>query len=97
VLIVAGAFVVAAQDREEFLARRHESMRSTRAEPGCLEYVVSADPVDPSRVVLFERWTDQESFDAHIAGLAAAPRPGGPAPQSMSVEIYDIAGTRAFG
>ena len=96
-LIVAGAFVVAAEDRDEFVTQRRESMLATRSEPGCLEYVVSADPGDATRVVLFERWADQESFDAHVAGLATAARPGGPAPQSMSMEIYDISGTRSFG
>ncbi len=96
-LIVAGAFVVAPDEREEFLAQRHDAMTATRSEDGCLEYVLSADPVDPSRVVLFERWADQASFDAHLAGLASGPRPDGPSPQSMSVEIYDVAGTRAFG
>lgn len=96
-LIVAGAFVVNAQDREEFLSQRLDSMRATRSEPGCLEYVVGADPVDPTRVVLFERWADQDSFDGHLAALASSPRPGGPPPQSMSMEIYDISGTRGFG
>jgi quinol monooxygenase YgiN len=97
VLIVAGAFEVAPEEREEFLAKRHESMVRTRDEKGCLEYVLSADPVDPTRVVLFERWEDQAAFDAHLAGLKSAPQTGGPAPRGVTVEIYDVAGTRSFG
>lgn len=96
-LIVAGAFTVDAKDRDEFLALKQDSMRATRDEPGCLEYVMSADPIDETRVILFERWADQASFDAHLAVIAAAPRSGGPGPTGVSVEIYDIEGVRSFG
>ena len=36
---------------------------------------MSADPIDPGRIVLFERWADQASLDAHLAahGKRAAP------------------------
>ena len=96
-LIVAGHFDVDPAVREEFLSARSPAMESTRSEPGCLEYVMSADPIDPTRAVLFERWADQASFDAHMAGLASGPRTGGPTPTGFSVKIYDIAGERAFG
>jgi quinol monooxygenase YgiN len=96
-LIVAGHFAVDPADRDAFLAGREESMRATRTEGGCLEYVMSADPIDPTRVVLFERWADQSAFDAHMAEIAKAPRGSGPAPKGFEVKIYDIAGERAFG
>ena len=63
-LIVAGHFDVDPADRDAFLAGRVDAIRSTRTEGGCLEYVMSADPVDPARVMLFERWADQDAFDA---------------------------------
>ena len=96
-LIVAGHFDVDPAERDEFLAGRVDSIRSTRSEGGCLEYVMSADPVDPTRVMLFERWADQVAFDAHMAVIQSAPRPSGPAPKGFSVKIYDIAGERSFG
>jgi quinol monooxygenase YgiN len=96
-LIVAGTFEVDPADRDAFLASRSESIRSARTESGCLEYALSADSVDDTRVLLFERWADQESFDAHVAGFQSGSRPDGPAPRSMSVMIYDIAGERPFG
>jgi quinol monooxygenase YgiN len=97
-LIVAGHFVVDPADQAAFVAGRVEAMRATRAEDGCLEYVMAADPVDPSRVVLFERWADQASFDAHMAALAeGASLATGPAPKGVEVKIYDISGERAFG
>jgi quinol monooxygenase YgiN len=96
-LIVAGHFEVDPSDQEAFVAGRVESMRSTRAEGGCLEYAMTVDPLDASRVLLFERWADQASFDAHMAGLADAPKATGPAPKGFDVKIYDIAGERSFG
>lgn len=96
-LIVAGHFEVDPADQEAFVAGRVESIVRTRAEAGCLEYVMCADPVDKSRVILLERWADQAAFDGHIAGLATAPKSTGPAPKGFSVKIYDIAGERSFG
>jgi quinol monooxygenase YgiN len=96
-LIVAGSFAVEPEQRDAFLAGRLDAMRATRDEPGCLEYVMSADPIDPSRVVLFERWADQAAFDGHMVAVQSAPRSSGPAPLSFSVSIYDISGERAFG
>ena len=96
-LIVAGSFDLAPEDRDAFVASKLDSITSTRTEGGCLEYAMSADPVDPTRVLLFERWADQASFDAHMASLASGPRGNGPAPKGFSVEIYDISGVRAFG
>jgi len=39
----------------------------TRAEPGNLDYQVFRDPKDPSLFVLFERYTDESAFQAHLA------------------------------
>ena len=96
-LIVAGHFDVDPADQAAFVAGRVDSIKATRSEDGCLEYAMSADPADPSRVLLFERWADQAAFDAHMQAVASAPRSGGPAPKGFSVKIYDIAGERDFG
>ena len=97
-VIVGGSFEVEPDQREAFVASRHEAMKKSRAEPGCLEYTVAADPVEPGRVVLFERWVDQAALDAHIAGIRQAPpAAGGVAPKSASILVYDIAGERPLG
>jgi quinol monooxygenase YgiN len=95
-VIVGGAFEVEPGRRDEFLAGRLDAMRASRAEAGCLEYTMSADPIDPGRVVLFERWTDQASLDAHLSAMRTAPAPpaGGVAPTSASVTVYDVSGER---
>jgi quinol monooxygenase YgiN len=98
VLILAGEFEVDPDNREAFLASRTDVMRTSRSEPGCLEYAMSADPVDPARVLLFERWESQEHLDAHLAGLRARGSQGDQiAPRRMVAVIYDVAGERPLG
>jgi quinol monooxygenase YgiN len=95
-VIVSGVFEVEPQQRTEFLAGRHDAMRASRAEPGCLEYTFSADPLEPGRVLLFERWESQDSLDEHLS----RPRPAGSpdassaAPVSVSITVYDVVGER---
>lgn len=71
-LIVTGTFEVAPEDREAFLRGRADGMRTSRAEPGCLDYVFAADPVEPGRVVLVEQWESEEALAAHIMAMRAA-------------------------
>jgi quinol monooxygenase YgiN len=98
VLIVAGMFEVEPDRRQEFLTDREDSMRKSRAEPGCLEYVMSADPIDPGRVVLLERWADQQSLDVHLSAMQGAPPPPaeGVALKSAVVTVYDVSGERSL-
>lgn len=97
-VIVAGEFLVEPEEREAFLASRADGMRRSRAEAGCLEYTFSADPLDPGRVLLFERWESQQALDAHLAALGPAPA-ATPAvtPRQSTVKIFDVAGERALG
>ena len=69
VLIVAGSFRVDPARRDEFLAGRAEAMALSRAEPGCIDYVFSADPLDAGRAVLYERWEDEASLAAHLQAI----------------------------
>jgi quinol monooxygenase YgiN len=53
---------------------------ASRTEPGCLDYVVCADPEHSGRVVVFERWsTNQDLVEhfgtPHIAAFRAAVAP----------------------
>ncbi len=97
-VIVGGTFIVNPEEREAFLRSRHDSMGASRAEAGCLEYTFSADPLDPSRVLLFERWADQGSLDQHLVGLMSAAPSETPSvnPISASVVMYDVAGERTL-
>jgi quinol monooxygenase YgiN len=90
-LLVTGTFTVDPADRDAFLAAAIEGMTRSRAEDGCEEYVMAADPLDPSRVVLSERWRDRPALDAHLAGLGGGG--SGPKPTSVSIEIHEVAST----
>ena len=98
-VIVGGTFEFDPDKRDLFLASRTEMMRVSRAEPGCLEYTFCADPLDSGRVVLFERWTDQDALDAHLVVRRANPEPPETAVVSISssIVIYDVSGERRLG
>ena len=94
-VIVVGAFEVDARQRERFLSGRLDMIRTSRDESGCLDYTYSADPIDPTRVLLFERWESQEALDAHLAELRVNPRLTDlVAPLSSTIMIYDVSGER---
>jgi quinol monooxygenase YgiN len=97
VVIVVGTFEVEPDQREEFLASRHDSMRKSRAEPGCLEYTFSADPIDPSRVLLVERWESQEMLGVHLSGQRPPQSPSTDVvPKTVAVTVYDVTGERSL-
>lgn len=98
-VIVAGTMEIDPDQREAFLAGRIEGMRASRSEAGCLEYTLSADPTNPGRVMLFERWARQEDLDAHLAAMRARPAaPGaGPTPKAVSISVYQVSGERPLG
>ncbi|MFC7613699.1 putative quinol monooxygenase [Actinokineospora soli] len=69
-MIVAGSLRIAPGRRDEFVAASSPAVVQARATPGCLDFVVAADPVDPDRAVVFERW---DSVDALKAFRGAGP------------------------
>ena len=95
-VIVIGTIAVDPARRDEFLAERVERMRTSRAEAGCLEYTFAADPLDPGRVLLTERWADQAALDAHLAAPSTAGTTA-VVPDDVSIVIYDVAGERPLG
>lgn len=95
-VIVGGTFELDPELRDAFIESRSDMMRTSRGEAGCIEYTFAADPLDPGRVVLFEKWEDQAALDAHIAAQRAAPRPTEPGIKliSSSITIYTVASER---
>jgi quinol monooxygenase YgiN len=63
-LIVAGHLRVHESDRDRYVADCAEAVRAARAAPGCLDFAVSADAVDPARVNVFERWETRRQLVA---------------------------------
>jgi quinol monooxygenase YgiN len=61
VIIVAGHLRVAAAERDRYLTAVQDVAIHARQAPGCLDFVQSADPIDPERINVYERW-DSDDF-----------------------------------
>lgn len=101
-VIVQGAFTVKPDERDRFLEASTAAIRSSRSEDGCLEYVMAADPIDPGRVVLSERWESMEHLDQHLKGVRArrsqssSTSDARPAPLGQEIAIYAVVETRSL-
>lgn len=97
-VIVQGVFSVDPNERDRFVETSVDAMRSSRQEEGCLEYVIAADPVDPERGVLSERWESMEHLQAHLASQRNAPRgvDSRPVPRSVEITLYEVATSRSL-
>jgi quinol monooxygenase YgiN len=62
-VIVAGYLVVEPSQRENYLMECGD-VRQARRTTGCLDYAISADLLDPSRIGIFERWDSQAAVEA---------------------------------
>ncbi|WP_067536501.1 putative quinol monooxygenase [Nocardia crassostreae] len=93
-IIVAGHIRVEAGERESYLAGCVKVVEQARRAPGCLEFSITADIVNPERIVIFERWDNQASVEAF--------RGRGPSDEqsaailSASVTEYDVTARRSL-
>jgi quinol monooxygenase YgiN len=66
-LVITVTFRVKAGYEDRFLTRvSQQAADSLHAEPDCRRFDVSVDLNDPSRVFLYEIYTDQDAFAAHL-------------------------------
>lgn len=95
-VILQGAFSFDPKERDRFVETRIEAMRSSRLEDGCLEYVIAADPLDPERAVLSERWESMDHLQRHLAGQKDTSQRADAAPVPLSAEItvFEVASSR---
>lgn len=63
-VIVAGHLVVDPGQRDVYLAGCVDVVEQARTAPGCLDFSVSADLLDPSRIDVLERWESAEAVKA---------------------------------
>ena len=63
-IIVAGYTLTDADERDAAVAAFADMVARARSQGGCLDVAISADPVDPERINVFELWRDQRSLDA---------------------------------
>ena len=62
VLIIAGHLDVDPSERDAYVAGCTAVVDAARAAPGCLDFSISADIVDPGRVVVYERWSHEDDL-----------------------------------
>lgn len=63
-LIIAGYLVVSPTQRDAYVEQCVAVVEAALAAPGCLDFSVTADSLDPSRVRVFERWEDEDQLSA---------------------------------
>jgi quinol monooxygenase YgiN len=61
-LIIAGYLEVSPTERDAYVHDCVTAVHLALAAPGCLDYAITADSADPSRVRVFERWEDEASL-----------------------------------
>ncbi len=63
-MIVAGHLIVVRERRDDYLAGCADVVEQARSAPGCLDFALSADLVDPGRINVFERWSSRGAVEA---------------------------------
>lgn len=91
-VIVAGHLVVDPPERQSYLADCVGVVEEARRAPGCLDFAITADLVDPGRIDVFERWESQAAVEA-FRGSGPSEEQGA-AMLSASVAEYDVADVR---
>lgn len=62
-IIVAGHLTVDAGRRESYLTNCEAVVEAARRTPGCLDFAVTADLLEPDRIYVYERWESQAQLD----------------------------------
>lgn len=91
-VIVAGHIMVDPAQRESYLAGCVGVVEQARRAPGCLDFAISADLLDPGRIDIFERWESQQAVET-FRGSGPSDEQGA-AMLSASVTEYDVADVR---
>jgi quinol monooxygenase YgiN len=93
-VIVAGQVHVDPAGRERYLAGCADVVGQARRAPGCLDFAITADLIDPGRINIFERWETQEAVNSF--------RGSGPTEEqaeailAASVAEYDVTDIRSL-
>ena len=91
-VIVAGYLLVEPTRRDDYLVGCRAVVQQARRTTGCLDFALSADLLDPSRVNVFERWESRAAVDAFRGGGPTDEQQGSIV--SASVSEYDVSGER---
>ena len=71
-IVVLGYIHLKPSDVQDFLADLETIAAGTRAERGCLFYALALEDTVAGRILLAQRWLDDDAYTAHLAGPHAA-------------------------
>jgi len=63
-IIVSGTLHVDPADREAYLSGCRPVIEHARQAPGCVDFHLSADPIDPTRINVYEQWDTVAAVEA---------------------------------
>jgi quinol monooxygenase YgiN len=63
-IIVSGKIYVRPGRHQAFLDSSMEAVVEARRAPGCLDFIVAADPIEPDRVNVYEQWASAADLEA---------------------------------
>jgi quinol monooxygenase YgiN len=61
-IIVSGRLSVDPEARAVYLDGCRTVLEQARSAPGCLDFALSADPLEPGRINVYERWESDEDL-----------------------------------
>lgn len=64
-IIVAGSLNLHPDGRARYLDDCIEVVRAARSAAGCIDFHMSADPIEPGRINIFEQWESIEAVEAY--------------------------------
>jgi quinol monooxygenase YgiN len=94
VVIVAGHVLVDPGQRDDYLSGCVEVVRQARRAPGCLDFSLSADLLEPGRINILERWESQAAVEA-FRGSGPSDEQGA-AVLAAAVAEYDVGDERSL-
>lgn len=63
-IIVSGPIHVDAEARDAYLASCRPVIEAARQAPGCVDFHLSADPLEPGRINVYEQWETVDAVEA---------------------------------
>ena len=93
-IIVTGHLTVAPAQRAAYLQGCAAVVEAARRAPGSLEFALSADPLDPGRVLVLERWDSAEAVEAFRGSGPSEEQQG--LVRSADVTQYVVASARSL-
>jgi quinol monooxygenase YgiN len=96
-IILAGHLKTSPDLVDELLAALNALLEDTRKEHGCLDYHFAIEDRNAGAILVYERWSDQDALNAHLALPAIGAVLGGWADKiEIAVRKFDATNERAF-